>query len=88
MDEQWFRDWVARSEWVFAKTMPANPHWYTLRARGDAADFERAVIDIRASGTTRLFQEREYTCYEFEGWRYWSMGAPVHETILINRARI
>lgn len=104
MDDAWFREFVARSQWVFAKTMPQSPHWYTLRrTHRDQSEFDRAVLDIRAAGYVRRFRGRDYVCHDLDGWRYWTMGAPVHSeqcpgtpprgcddagcTILINRAR-
>ena len=70
----------------FAKTMPQNPHWYTLRKEWDDQEmFDRAVLYIRKWGVSEMFKGREYTVLYHRGMRYWTMGAPVSETILINR---
>jgi hypothetical protein len=29
-----------------------------------------------------------FTYLDFDGWTYWTMGEPVEETTLINRARL
>jgi hypothetical protein len=69
--------------------MPDNPHEYTLRKlwRSDA-DFARAVLFIRAHGYQNLFEGRWYTQLDIGAHTYWTMGAPVEETILIDRKTI
>jgi hypothetical protein len=83
------RAFIAASTWRFAKTMPDAPHEYTLRrnAASDAA-FEAAVVFIREHGDERAWGGRAYTYLDVDGWSYWTMGAPLDETILINRARV
>lgn len=72
----------------FAKSMPAHPHWYTLRHEWRSAeDFERCVQIIRDRGVVEYWFSKPYTKLELGGFRYWSMGAPLDKTILINRAR-
>lgn len=68
--------------------MPENPHEYTLRKlwRSDP-DFVRAVEFIRAHGYRNRFEGRSYTQLDVGEHTYWTMGAPVEETILINRKR-
>jgi len=88
ISEAAFRDFVEASRWRFARTMPRHPHEYTVLGKGAADGFYDAVRYIRRHGGTVMFFGRPYICYDLGGWRYWSMGAPVEETILINRARI
>ncbi len=55
-------------EWVFAKTMPANPHWYTLRKTwADDGDFVRAVEAIRAHGYRVNYGRSTYTVSDLNG---------------------
>ena len=71
----------------FAKTMPRNPHWYTLRRTwDDDALFDRAVQAIRDLGEKRRFFSKHYIYFDANGYTYWTMGSPINETILINRA--
>jgi len=80
---------LAAARWIFAKTMPQNPHEYTLRREwASDADFVRAVLFIRAHGYQNLFEGRPYTQLDLGGHTYWTMGAPVEETILIDRKRM
>jgi hypothetical protein len=83
------RAFVASSEWQCAVTMPEHPHEYTLRRRApDPSRFQWFVLFIRVHGYERRFQGRPYRYLDLDGWSYWTMGAPLHQTILINRARI
>jgi hypothetical protein len=84
-----FRDFAERSKWVFAKTMPDNPHEYVLRRScADEQEFEAAVRFIREHGYRAKFGGRYYTYYALDGWKFWTMGWPVEQTILINRAKL
>lgn len=79
MDDTWLRAFVGGSQWVFAKTMPQSPHWYTLRrTHEDQGAFDRAVLDIREFGYRRLYGRTWYVSYDLDEWMYWTMGAPVH----------
>jgi hypothetical protein len=52
------RDLVAE-RWIFARTMPENPHKYTLRREwASDADFVRAVLFIREHAYQNLFPGR------------------------------
>jgi len=77
------------AEWKFARTMPDNPHWYTLRETwSDDASFISLVALIRKHGTVEVFKKRKYTVLRINEFKYWTMGAPISETILINKAMI
>lgn len=80
-----FRAFVAAHPWTFVKTMPQNPHEYIVRKNVPDADFVAAVVFIREHGHRQVFQGRPYTQYETGGHTYWSMGAPVDQTIILNR---
>lgn len=71
--------------WTFAKTMPHNPHHYTLRDKWEDADFVWAVEQIRAHGYREMFKGRPYTLFTIGEFKYWTMGNPLPETTLINR---
>jgi len=71
------RSFIAARRWQFASTMPDNPHWYTVRKWGPEGetDFEEFVRILRRCGDDEVF----------EGFHYWTMGAPISETTVINR---
>ena len=82
-------EYVRSVPWVFAKTMVETPHEYTLRRASPdrEAEFEAAVMFIREHGYKAKFGRTTYTYFDIDGWQYWTMGAPVASTILINRAK-
>jgi len=81
------RDFVDTAEWTFAKTMPEWPHEYIVRERIDENLFVRLVLHIRSNGFEGLFYDRKITYYEEDGLLYWTMGAPLEETIIVNRCK-
>ena len=81
------RRFVADERWTFARTMPDWPHEYLVRERVDRDLFARTVLHIRSNGYVGLFYSRKITYYEEAGLVYWTMGAPLEETTIINRCR-
>lgn len=79
---------LLNQKWIFAKTMPKIPHEYTLRKNwGNDSDFVDVVNFIRSYGYVEHFAGRPYTYLDVNGFSYWTMGAPVSETTLINRRK-
>jgi len=79
---------VVGAAFQFAKTMPQNPHEYTLRKNWlSGKQFEEVVQYIRDNGVKENFGGRNYIYFYYAGYKYWSMGAPLSQTILINRAK-
>ncbi|MGZ5312422.1 MAG: hypothetical protein ACXWZW_04040 [Solirubrobacterales bacterium] len=89
------RAYIAKVRWQFARTMPQWPHEYTVRAwRPDLErDFCDLVVLIRREGVMKPWPRDaatpryHHTYFEVDGWEYWTMGAPVPETTVINRAK-
>ena len=81
------REFVGSSAWTFAKTMPDWPHEYLVRDRVDEGLFVRLVEHIRAYGYEGHFYQKAIIYYEEAGMVYWTMGAPLAETTIINRCR-
>ena len=73
--------------WTYAKTMPEWPHEYIVRKQVDVKLFEQLVRHIRAKGYLGKFYQETYTFYDEGGMTYWTMGAPLEETTIINRCR-
>jgi len=81
-------DALLSQEWVCAKTQPQNPHEYCLRRNWSAkTSFDDVVMYIRQNGYELSFGRHRYTYFNVCGYRYWTMGSPLSETILINRAK-
>jgi hypothetical protein len=87
-----FRRFIEERQWTFAKTMPQWPHEYTVRRFEDPKSkqdvFEEAVAFLRANGECRVFEPtgRSSVYFDIDGRQYWTMGAPIEETVIINRA--
>ena len=80
-----FSRFVASHTWIFARTMPQNPHEYTLRRDTDSATFDAAVRFIREHGEREIYWGKPYKTLYLGDHKFWTMGAPLEETILINR---
>lgn len=81
------RAFVGEQKWTFAKTMPQWPHEYIVRGRVDQNLFEQLVIHIRMNGIEGAFYQETFIYFEEDGMLYWTMGAPIAETTIINKCR-
>ena len=77
-------EYVKTRQFVASKTMPEWPHEYIVRDRVGERLFEKLVSHIRDHGREGRFYARIITYYEEAGTVYWTMGAPLDETI-VNR---
>jgi len=83
------RKYISSVRWIFAKTYAATaPHEYTLRKEkpGLDADFVSFVKLIRVKGYDAKFWDKTHRYLDIDGHQYWTMGDPLEDTILINRA--
>jgi hypothetical protein len=77
--------YIEAQDWVFAKTMPENPHEYVLIRRStDWRAHLRFLHWIRVWGEDEVFKGWHYQCRTVGEWRYWALGP--NDTI-INRRR-
>jgi SAM-dependent methyltransferase len=89
MDKEKAIDLLLKSKYKFAKTAKhKNPHWYTLKRHWDENEFKNVVQFIRDNGIEEGFWKIKYKCFHYKGWKYWTMGAPIDETILINKTYV
>jgi hypothetical protein len=91
MHQKWCVSLLEKMPYKFAKTMPQNPHYYTLRKTWpDDELFDAVVIYIREYGQSEYWGtgrwKKKYQYFYWKGFKYWTMGSPINETILINRA--
>jgi hypothetical protein len=80
-------NFITTVKWTYAKTMPKWPHEYIVRDQVNEELFEELIHHIRANGSEGKFYSNEYIYLEENGLVYWTMGAPVSETIIINRCK-
>ncbi len=78
---------INTEKWTYAKTMPKWPHEYLVREKVDETLFDKLATFIRANGYVGRFYNKAITYYDHEGRVYWTMGAPIDETTIINRCR-
>ena len=80
------RAFVDQEAWTFAKTYAATwPHEYLVRDRVDEDLFAQLVGHIREHGYQGHFYRKPITYFDESGMTYWTMGAPIEETTIINR---
>lgn len=88
--------YISQVRWLFAKTMPRWPHEYTVRqwCPEREAEFEAFALLIRRIGTVKPWPplahvpKYHHTYLTIDGWEYWTMGAAIPETVVINRAAL
>lgn len=92
-DLVWAEGFIARRKWREASTYRETaPHEYTVREweSGERAqqDFDRFTTAIRRFGYADFFYESRHIYWVVGEFKYWTMGWPVAETTVINRARV
>jgi hypothetical protein len=81
------KNFINNVTWTYAKTMPEWPHEYVVRGKVDENLFVETVIHIREFGYQGLFYQKPITYFEEDDLLYWTMGAPIYETTIINRCK-
>jgi hypothetical protein len=76
--------WIAGRHWQQARSR-SNPHSYTLRRWGHEETFELIVLHVREHGYEALFAGSVYTQYDCGDHFYWTMGASLPTTVVLNR---
>jgi len=79
------------THWKWARTMPTIPHEYIVRKNeGILTDEEfcQFVQIQRSCGTFESWGDYHFPYLYFEGYKYWTMGWPIHHTIILNRQKI
>ncbi len=80
------KSFVDEETWTFAKTYAHTwPHEYLVRDRVADELFVQLVEHIRAYGYEGRFYHLRITYFDEDGLVYWTMGAPVEETVIVNR---
>jgi len=87
------REFIAGRRWREAVTYRETaPHEYTVRewvtgARANQ-DFSHFVDLVRRFGYADFFYRVRHIYWAVDGFKYWTMGWPIEETTVINRARV
>ncbi len=88
-----FQQFIRRNTWIFAKTYASFcPHEYVVKerlAKDDQLIFEQIVSFIRKRGYTANYGRKgPNSYYTVDDYYYWTMGDPVEETNILNRAKL
>ena len=83
------RSMIARCKWTFAKSMPFAPHEYIVREKCPLTteEFEYFVNMQREHGVKERWGKYNNPYLYIDDYKYWTMGAPIEETTVINRAK-
>lgn len=80
------KTFVTDQKWTFAKTFALTwPHEYIVRDRVDEDTFIQLARHIRTYGYEGQFYSKPITYFDEDGMVYWTMGAPIEETTIVNR---
>jgi len=84
------RSMIASCEWTFAKTMPFAPHEYIVRDKCPLTEeeFVYFVNMQREHGVKERWGNYNFPYLYIDDYKYWTMGAPIEETTVINRAKV
>ena len=80
------RQFIDNAPWREAITYAETwPHEYVVRDQVDEEMFAAVVEYVREHGTMESFYNKRHSHWYDRGYAYWSMGAPVSETTILNR---
>jgi len=86
LSEEDVRCWLESQRWHYARSRPNNPHSYCLRREADDQKaFKRIVEYIREYGSPYPWWGALYDQLPLGNYCYWTMGATIENTKLINR---
>lgn len=83
-----FAVFVSNQQWKAARNLPNAPHDYIVKTDKNQELFLSAARFIRENGYVTYFWKRRYVYYDHDGYHFWTMGAPLAETTILNRAKI
>lgn len=83
------RSMIACCEWTFAKSMPFAPHEYIVKDKCPLTmeEFEYFVNMQREHGVKERWGKYNNPYLYIDDYKYWTMGAPLEDTTVINRAK-
>jgi len=92
LNDDQFRDFVNSFTWTYAKTYAQIcPHEYIVKDKIDKEfweSFTEVVKYIREKGFITKYRGRSGEYYILDDHYYWTMGEPVEETTILNRAKL
>ena len=92
MNEILMRNFINQFNWTYTKTYAEIcPHEYIVKDKiGDEfwESFTEVVRYIRGKGFIAKYKDRSGEYYILDDHYYWTMGEPIEETTVLNRANL
>ena len=84
------KNFVERCSWRWAKTYVTVPHEYIVRDKCELTDDEFVffVITQREHGIHERWGKYNFPYLYIDGYKYWTMGDTIENTIIINRQKV
>lgn len=79
---------IERLEFVFAKSMPKIPHYYTVKDESNKEDYEELFLYILKHGVYKKFWKQTYKYLTIGNYEYWVMSEDITVSKIINRREV
>ena len=88
--EEYAKSLIAKVQWIWAKTYPSIPHEYIVRGKCGLSDedFLYLVVAQRTHGVHEQWHKYNFPYLYIDGYKYWTMGDAIEETIILNRQKV
>lgn len=82
--------YIKRNKWRWSKSYVNIPHEYIVRdsCTLKKREFDEFVMAQREHGIHERWHNYNFPYLYIDGYKYWTMGSPLEETIIINRQKI
>lgn len=82
--------YIKANRWRWSKTYINVPHEYIVRAECTLTkkQFDEFVEAQRSYGVHERWGNYNFPYLYVDGYKYWTMGSPINETIIINRQKV
>ncbi|MBR1414729.1 MAG: hypothetical protein IJ570_02565 [Prevotella sp.] len=89
-DEKYAKGLISKVSWIWAKTYPSIPHEYIVRNKCGLSDTEflYLVNAQREFGIHEQWHKYNFPYLYIDGYKYWTMGDAIDETIILNRQKV
>lgn len=79
---------LEKLQFRFAKTMPENPHWYTVKTDELKEEYEYLFNYIWEHGCDEYWNGRKYRYLVIGDYKYWPMTKCIGDSRIINRKSV
>lgn len=82
--------YIDKCQWRWAKTYQSIPHEYIVRNKCELSDDEFLYIvkAQRDTGIHEVWGKYYFPYLYIDGYKYWTMGDPIDQTIILNRQKV